>query len=175
VAKSDIVKIVDVTGNCGTTETPLHWVKPVTRFVDLGQTVYDSETQLQWEKKVAGSNDPHGVEETITWCQATGLDGDGACSAPSVSWIARINNQAFAGFSDWRLPTLGELKSIQMPCQPTAGPCVVDSLLEPHFAFYYWSVTETGSNSALASADGNAAVEVGKDTLLAVRAVRGGP
>lgn len=64
------------------------------RLVDLGNgTIFDTSTKLIWSKK--GSN------EGTYWSEA-------------ISWINRLNGEAYLGFRDWRMPTLPELRSLAM-------------------------------------------------------------
>ena len=86
------------------------------RFIDNGDsTVTDTETKLMWEKKEAGGSgfstcltNIHGVDSQCTWRQAMG------------DWLDRLNGRfifsqnegGFAGYSDWRLPTVAELRTI---------------------------------------------------------------
>ena len=89
---------------------------PGGRFIDHGGlTITDTQTGLMWEKKVAGGNwsatcltEPHGVGSACTWDQATD------------EWLDKLNGWCdscaakggFAGYDDWRLPTLAELLTI---------------------------------------------------------------
>jgi len=89
---------------------PGRWVDgPALSYTDNGDgTFTDNNTQLMWEKKVAGgapgtcdlTTNLHGVDSTCTWTQATG------------SWIAAINAANLGGHSDWRIPNVKELQSI---------------------------------------------------------------
>ncbi len=59
------------------------------QFVDLGNgTLYHTTTKLIWSKK--------GNEQRITWYAAD-------------DYIKRLNQQAYLGFRDWRMPTKDEL------------------------------------------------------------------
>ncbi|CAK0777851.1 conserved membrane hypothetical protein [Gammaproteobacteria bacterium] len=87
------------------------------RFVKLGVTgealpdqatdyfaIQDSTTQLFWEYKGAGENLP----QTVQWAPlGTGGEID--------EEISQKNQECLAGFSDWRLPTVNEIKSIFYP------------------------------------------------------------
>jgi len=177
------VRIVGPTGACNANkETALHWLKvPSGRFIDLGLTVFDTQTNLQWEKKVAGSGCLHCVGDTFTWCQATGNDAPLICSVIPPSWIAQVNAEAFAGFTDWRLPTGGpfggELGTILLKLFPCGTSPCIDPIFGPTTSDFYWSATETVPPTdawAVDFADGS--VGTGdKDFLNLVRAVRGGP
>lgn len=62
------------------------------RFKDMGDgTVLDSRTGLLWEK--AGSERPVRLAE-------------------AQAYVQRLNQEKFAGFSDWRVPRLEELQSL---------------------------------------------------------------
>jgi TIR domain/Protein of unknown function (DUF1566) len=63
------------------------------QYVDDAEVVIDHATGLMWQK--AGSN-------TINLADAT-------------NYINRLNAEKFAGFSDWRLPTLDEAMSLMEP------------------------------------------------------------
>lgn len=142
------------------------------RFFDLGLTVYDTQTGLQWEKKVAGSGCLHCVNDTYTWCAATGNDGGagglGECIGNTTSWIAQVNAGELAGHTDWRLPTSAELQTFF-----TASTiCSSDPIFGPNEPAEYWSTTTGGGfpKSQGCSSGGDSSAL----TPLSVRAVRQG-
>jgi hypothetical protein len=115
------------------------------RFVDGGQVVRDTKTNLMWEKKdnAGGLND---VDNTYGWCEATGTTEktDILCKENSRSWIGELNAKGFAGFKDWRVPTRDELAAIVDASAPKCGmgaPCI-DPAFGPTKAFGYWASTE---------------------------------
>ncbi|MBI3989952.1 MAG: DUF1566 domain-containing protein [candidate division NC10 bacterium] len=108
------------------------------RLIDLGLTVFDTQTGLQWEKKVEGSGCLHCVNDTYNWCQATGIDAPN-CDVAPPSWIAQVNQEGFAGYTDWRAPTLDELLTI-VDCS-SGAPCI-DPIFGPTASRFYWSATE---------------------------------
>ncbi len=62
------------------------------RFVDLGNgTLYDPQSKLIWSKK--------GNERGISWYDAE-------------SCLKRLNQMAYLGFRDWRMPTRNELRTL---------------------------------------------------------------
>ncbi|MBF0451392.1 MAG: DUF1566 domain-containing protein [Candidatus Magnetomorum sp.] len=62
------------------------------RFVDnRNGTITDNETRLMWQKS--------GTREMISWSK-------------TPEYIDRLNNRKYAGYSDWRLPTLEELLTL---------------------------------------------------------------
>ncbi len=150
---------------------------PGGRFIDHGdQTVTDTQTGLTWEKKVAGGDgratcltEPRGVDSACTWDQAMNdwLDVmNGAC--PSCRAAG-----GFAGYADWRLPTLVELLTIVDASQIPA--------IDPSFGMthegYYWSETTADAVDPPIAAgvhffDGSAD-EIAMSQTIRVRAVRG--
>jgi uncharacterized protein DUF1566 len=114
---------------------------PGGRFVDGGRFVRDTQTNLIWEKKDT-SGGLHDVNKTVTWCDATG-NTEGLC-AGSTSWIAQVNAEKFAGFSDWRVPTGKELLTLVDKTAAGCGsgsPCI-SSMIGPTKAFRYWASDE---------------------------------
>jgi hypothetical protein len=120
------------------------------RFVDNGDgTVKDNRTCLVWEKKTGSIElpvgclsaatgttcwDPHNVNNIYSWTASyvtANFDGTAA-----TLFLAELNSSAFAGHTDWRLPTVAgtgsnptgsapELESILLepfPC--STSPCV---------------------------------------------------
>jgi hypothetical protein len=71
------------------------------RFVDnRNGTITDNETLLMWQKS--------GTREMVSWKKAP-------------EYIDRLNNRKFAGYSDWRLPTLEELLTLTEPRHSRQG------------------------------------------------------
>lgn len=154
------------------------------RFVDLGLVVVDKQTNLVWEKKTTkvGSgetfDDLHDVDNLYDWCEATGNDEGPRCLENETSWIGKVNAEAFAGFTDWRVPTREELLSIVDTTVATCGremPCI-DPIFGPTQASEYWSSTEVSPNVAwiVVFSSGNLKFGTKIDRVL-MRAVRSGP
>jgi len=188
------------------TETPI-------RAVDNGDgTVTDSASGLIWEKKVGGDGVPdgsndHDADNRYPWrgrCQGsdadclTGADcGGAACLAGDqqgtrltiYTWVERLNGFQFAGFSDWRVPTLDELRSLrdldEVPAidpgfhAPGCGTACLE-LGDPDCsctgAGPHWTSTEDETDAGRAwriDFDDGAVVASNKGDDLRVRAVRG--
>jgi serine/threonine-protein kinase len=64
--------------------------------LDGDKVVIDSATNLMWQQ--AGSPEPMPYDST-------------------ERYIRELNNKAFAGFKNWRLPTLGEAMPLMEPQQ----------------------------------------------------------
>ena len=179
------------------------FTQPFPRFSDNGNgTVTDWRTCLTWEKKTGtyGSpnpSDPHDVNSAFLWSSSgTNLDGQVA-----TAFLAELNGAAFAGHTDWRLPTSGgciagealcglpmptgndpELESILASCQGSPSPCI-DSTFGATAPFSYWSSSTSSGDGTVAWAVYFGAVEGSGYPFLAVkqtdanfaRAVRSGP
>lgn len=122
------------------------------RFKDNGDgSVTDYDTGLMWEKKTGGSNslclldDVHCVDEKFTWLLAFAAVGapSGAADLVSIPFLA--------GHSDWRLPTLAELRTILLAPHPCGtNPCI-DPIFGATAEFLYWTSSKfTGGTGALA-------------------------
>jgi hypothetical protein len=74
-----------------------------------GGTVTDG--QLEWEVK-SGTSGPNFYNNTYS-------------VAAAASYIAQLNTSAYAGHTDWRMPTYGELEATRvMPCLAFGAPCL---------------------------------------------------
>jgi len=69
-------------------------------FEDLGDTVPDYATGLMWQKS--------GSDKLLTYKEAQ-------------AYIEKLNRQRFAGYNDWRLPTVEELMSLVEPEKQSNG------------------------------------------------------
>lgn len=163
----------------------LRCLVPGVRFMDNGDgTITDLLTGLMWEKKdgedgVADLANPHDVDNQYMWDAAMGGD-----------WLDRLNGRliytrdegGFAGYSDWRLPTLAELRMIlsaeypNCPSAPCIDPIFGPTTSDPTGPAYYWSASSAVPTYAwrVNFNNGNALISY-KDGTFHVRAVRGGP
>jgi hypothetical protein len=140
------------------------------RYQDLGLTIVDLETGLEWEKKCWGcvgnhSSDGHDWNSQIwTWLAAVNAENGGT---------------GFAGHNDWRIPNINELQTLAdygayAPATDAAFNQFPDNFTGQS---YYWSSTSfTGDSSKAWTVnflDGSVSV-FSKSLGVYVRAVRGG-
>jgi Protein of unknown function (DUF1566) len=168
------------------------------RFLDKGDgTICDSATGLMWEKKVdcfgrADQGNPHCVANLYTWTQDVSpyseRNGslysdflDNLNGLQSHQPVPGATNSCFVAHCDWRIPTIGELRSILNAAYPgcTANPCI-DAIFLPtntlSFRKYFSSDSFTGAPTyvwAIQFEDG-LITNFPKSLPLAARAVRGG-
>ena len=154
-----------------------------TRFVDNGDgTVTDHQTGLMWEKKVDGGGCQHCLNDAYPW--SPGLESQGLpAELPSImDWLSGMNGltntadaqAGLAGYSDWRMPNIVELKTI-LDC--SFLPCI-DPIFGPTAAAAYWTSASFANLAfrgwGVGFLDGFVGV-ADKDISFRVRAVRGGP
>ena len=118
------------------------------RYGDNGdQTVTDYDTGLMWEKK---DGEVGGVcffaPGVVSHCVNTNHDWFDAVIYVAGTSDDRSTTRTFlAGHSDWRLPTIEELRGIVDTSQSGCGstsPCI-DPIFGPTQVSHYWSASST--------------------------------
>ncbi len=166
------------------------WTKSFPRFLDTGNgTVTDRQTCLIWEKKTGVFSglprnctdatkcpDPHDVGNLYTWSTGSPWSLDGTVS---TVFIRQLNDGAFAGHNDWRLPTTAgsvayptgfdpELESISPVDPMIIGVTILGG---------YWSslTYDSSTPDAWCMAPNGTNGSCGKSEFWPVRAVRRAP
>jgi hypothetical protein len=100
------------------------------------------------------------VNNAYSWSMGPPWNFDGTAAAV---FLKQLNDAAFAGHTDWRLPTIAgpdpgstgsdpELESILLAPFPCGGasPCIDTRALGPTAAYIYWSASDQATGSELA-------------------------
>lgn len=144
------------------------------RLVDNGDgTITDNLTGLQWEKKDAAAG-IHNFDNGYRWTGVAG-SGDTTGDGPVFStFLDTLNDDAFAGHRDWRLPTVAELVSIAV-IECATPPCVDDIIGNISTGAYSTSSTYRPDPRRFWIADKDGKLDYPKkDVNHKARAVRGG-
>jgi Protein of unknown function (DUF1566) len=147
-------------------------------------TFTDLNTGLMWDIKTYDGS-IHDVDNGYTW--STWSDGDPSDrdGTAFTVFLAALNTPpGFAGYTDWRLPTVKELQSLVDYSVPSPGPAV-SGALPGATAYDYWS--DTFQANSQGSDDDNTYAYAwavafsygwvygeGTNSDIQVRAVRGG-
>lgn len=118
--------------------------------------VKDVKTGLVWEMKTTDGT-VHDATNQYTWKEAKEV------------FLAELNNAAFGGFSDWRMPNDTELKSIMRQNQEEP---FVDIAYFPNLRpANYWNFYICGSGAVMSDTKsfGKKSVRSGKQHAIAVR------
>lgn len=99
-----------------------------------------------WEQKTDDAS-IHDKDNYYTWSTGSPYNPDGTAF---FTFLATLNSPpAFAGYGDWRLPTITELQTIvdltKGHCGGGSGACIDETVFGPTQALTYWSVTTSPS------------------------------
>ena len=192
-----------LTGDCTQTTSPTCEVP--SRFTTSGEIVTDSSTNLMWTKcehgKSYSSEDNScttmtGTDGTLEWCTAGRMCKDDTnaydllVSSTRSQALAACTNSTLGGYTDWRLPTVHELKTL-ISCSSTStgnvavGAGCVDAVSSPTIneAIFpdtndekFWTANHDSENNLayyVNFVDGSDGVADTHASKLRVRCVRG--
>ena len=105
-------------------------------YIDKGNgTVADQKSGLLWQK----ADSYHERKQGMNWYEA-------------LEYIDLKNSEKFAGFDDWRLPTLKELKTLYDTSRPIKSKdserIGLSKLFRSGGSYYLWTNTERGLENA---------------------------
>ena len=117
----------------GTSHLNITWAAS---YIDNGNgIILDQKSGLVWQK----SDSYHELKKGTNWYQA-------------LEYVDLKNSEEFAGFNDWRLPTLKELKNLFDASRPIKSKNNARIGLPKPFkgggSYYLWTSTERGLDNA---------------------------
>jgi len=119
----------------------------------MGRCVRDSRTGLTWERKL---DEPglHDWRNTYSWFNPNqayqeldyrGIENGGDCAGGGCdTWnvVVAVNDEAYCGFRDWRMPSKDELFSIS-DLRKAKTPPTIETAYFPHTqSAEYWSAND---------------------------------
>jgi len=136
--------------------------KPLSDSATSWSMIKDNVTGLIWENKT-DDDSIHDKDKVYSWIDAFNI------------FIARLNDEKFGGFSDWRLPTIKELSMIVN--RGACNPAINQKYFPNTVSNWYWSSTTYAHDTGYAWCVNFWPGSVGsysKSYSYYVRAVRGG-
>jgi len=106
------------------------------RFEDPGNGILvDTQTGLMWKK----ADSYHELKKGLNWYEA-------------MEYVDKANAEKFAGYNDWRLPTLKELRGIwdsRRPIESKDGEAIgLPGVFQEGGSYYVWTADERSLDNA---------------------------
>jgi hypothetical protein len=122
------------------------------KVIQCRETGQDGELQsghsIQGPRFEARDGLVHDALTGLTWLQDANLDSAAVDWPSALARVQRMNKTRAHGFSDWRLPTIGELERLtDLDCHSPALPASHPFF---HVQDYYWSTTTSAYDSQYA-------------------------
>jgi hypothetical protein len=114
--------------------------------------VLDNNTNLMWEVKTTSG--AHGNSNTYYWYNSNAAENGGTAGTVGTSgndtetFVSTVNSAAFCGYSDWRLPTIDELRTI-VDHGDTTTPIVDTAYFPNAVGNYHLTSTSDAEDSTL--------------------------
>lgn len=123
--------------------------------------VVDNVTGLMWEVKTpSGAGGLRDAAHTYTWYNSAsatnggnaGTANGGTCNdatnCDTEKYVAQVNAARLCGYSDWRLPTRREFRSIVDHSTTTIGNTIDTNYFPNTVNTFYWTATTQATNAA---------------------------
>lgn len=111
------------------------WALSARFTVDPKGTVLDTQTGLMWQK----TDSYHDKKKGMNWYEA-------------LEYVDGKNSDKFAGYNDWRLPTLEELRQLWDSKRPVVSkdgdPIGLPEVFASGGSYYLWTGTERNLDNA---------------------------
>ena len=118
--------------------------------------VFDKRSALTWEIK-SSDNGLQSARQTYSWFEPdtringgfSGYSNKGRCNlqrCDTKAYITRINAMKLCGYSDWRLPSREELRTLVDYSIPYPGPAINKQFFPNTISQFYWSATANAND-----------------------------
>ncbi len=117
--------------------------------IDTCKTLLEKQRTTEYLEQVPDYSDTEndfGVQGNVVFDKATGLMWQQSVSEYSMSFLSaqkyvqQLNNSKFAGYDDWRLPSIEESMTLLEPQKPDGAIYFVDPIFDKESVF--WSATK---------------------------------